>query len=76
MVWLLWCGCCGVVVVVWLLWCGRCGVVVLVWVLWFGCCGVVVWFLQCGFFVVSAYVCVSLSHFNIHISGQVCVCTV
>ena len=24
-VWMLWCGCCGVDVVVWMLWCGCCG---------------------------------------------------
>ena len=41
-VWLLRCGCCGVVDVVWLMRCGYCGVVDVVWLLWCGCCGVVV----------------------------------
>ena len=37
---MLWCGCCGVDVVVWMLWCGCCGVDVVVWMLWCGYCGV------------------------------------
>lgn len=37
MVWSLWVGRRGLVVVGWLLWVGRCGLVVVVWLLWVGC---------------------------------------